>query len=36
MPNGHPSHYCLLTTVDSTDEQQVYCEGWGEQTGSAA
>ena len=28
MPDGHPSHYCLPTTVDSADEQQVYCEGW--------
>jgi hypothetical protein len=28
MPDGHPSHYCLPTTVDSSDEQKVYCEGW--------
>ena len=28
MPDGHPSHYCLPTTVDSADEHQVYCEGW--------
>ena len=28
MPDGHPSHYCLPTTVDSSDEQRVYCEGW--------
>jgi hypothetical protein len=27
MPDGHPSHYCLPTTVDSSDEQKVYCEG---------
>jgi hypothetical protein len=28
MENGYPSHYCLPTTVDSSDEQKVYCEGW--------
>jgi hypothetical protein len=28
MPDGHPSHYCLPTTVDSSDEHKVYCEGW--------
>jgi hypothetical protein len=28
MPDGHPSHYCLPTTVDSSGEQKVYCEGW--------
>ena len=28
MPDGYPSHYCLPTTVDSSDEQKVYCEGW--------
>jgi hypothetical protein len=28
MPDGHPSHYCLPTTVDSSNEQKVYCEGW--------
>ena len=28
MLDGHPSHYCLPTTVDSADEQQVYCEAW--------
>jgi hypothetical protein len=28
MPNGYPSHYCLPTTVDSAEEQKVYCEGW--------
>jgi hypothetical protein len=27
MPNGYPSHYCLPTTVDSAEEQKVYCEG---------
>ena len=26
MENGYPSHYCLPTTVDSSDEQKVYCE----------
>ena len=26
MPNGYPSHYCLPTTVDSAEEQKVYCE----------
>jgi hypothetical protein len=31
---GRPIHaddpflYCLPTTVDSSDEQKVYCEGW--------
>ena len=28
MENGYPSQYCLPTTVDSSDEQKVYCEGW--------
>ena len=28
VPDGHPSHYCLPTTVDSADEQKIYCEGW--------
>jgi hypothetical protein len=28
MPDGHPSHYCLPTTVDSAGEHPVYCEGW--------
>jgi hypothetical protein len=28
MPDGHPSHYCLPTTVGSAEEQKVYCEGW--------
>jgi hypothetical protein len=28
MPDGHPSHYCLPTTVDNSGEQNVYCEGW--------
>ena len=28
MPNGYPSHYCLPTTVDSAEEQKVYCEGF--------
>ena len=28
LPDGHPSHYCLPTTVDSSNEQRVYCEGW--------
>jgi hypothetical protein len=28
MENGYPSHYCLPTTADSSDEQKVYCEGW--------
>jgi hypothetical protein len=28
MPDGHPSHYCLPTTVDSSVEEKVYCEGW--------
>jgi hypothetical protein len=23
-----PFRYCLPTTVDSSDEQKVYCEGW--------
>jgi hypothetical protein len=23
-----PFRYCLLTTVDNSDEQKVYCEGW--------
>ena len=28
MPDGHPSHYCHPTTVDSSVEEKVYCEGW--------
>ena len=28
MPDGYPSHFCLPTTVDSSDDQKVYCEGW--------
>jgi hypothetical protein len=28
MENGYPSHYCLPTTIDSSDDQKVYCEGW--------
>lgn len=28
MDKGYPSHYCLPTTVDSSEEQKVYCEGW--------
>ena len=28
LPDGHPSHYCLPTTVGSAEEQKVYCEGW--------
>jgi hypothetical protein len=27
-PNGNGERYCLPTTVDSSDEQKVYCEGW--------
>ena len=23
-----PFRFCLPTTVDSSDEQKVYCEGW--------
>ena len=26
--NDDPFRYCLPTTVDSSDEQKVYCEGW--------
>jgi hypothetical protein len=26
--DGYPSHYCLPTTVDSPDDQKIYCEGW--------
>jgi hypothetical protein len=28
MPDGHSSHYCLPTTVDSAEEKKLYCEGW--------
>ena len=28
VASGYPSHYCLPTTADSSDEQKVYCEGW--------
>ena len=26
--NDDPIRYCVPTTVESSDEQKVYCEGW--------
>jgi hypothetical protein len=26
--NDDPFRYCVPTTIDSSDEQKVYCEGW--------
>ena len=28
MDSGYPPYHCIPTTVDSSDEQKNYCEGW--------